>query len=199
MADTLVLSKPAVQYILQEEETELTPEELEVDTSKRSSYYTVVENLARAKRRIIAIRKFISMYDGPGYQFRRKLYERYLTHMSATGLKAAGARVGFQIHPEARAPPPYMSMFNKFYLHRHLFLTGKGYIGTGPWTIEKGDVIMLVPGASVPYIFRSKEGGTWTLVGEAYCHGMMGGTNMRGDDVPGIDPNTLSFNTITVL
>lgn len=205
MADTLVLTRPAIQYILHsQDDLVLTPEELEVNTDERlwlraTATYSIPENLARAKHRINTIRKFLAMYDGPEYGIREKLEERLNVHLSATGLKAAGAKVGVKINSEAWAPSPYLAMFDNFYLHRHFFITEQGYMGTGPWTVAKGDVVMLVAGAPVPYIFRSNGDGTWKLVGEAYCHGMMGGIDSKNQAVPGLDLSKLNFETITVV
>ena len=94
-------------------------------------------------------------------------------------------------------------MFDKFYVHRHFFITKNGYMGTGPWTVAKGDAVMLVAGAAVPYIFRKKADECWELVGEAYCHGVMGGHEGLSEEstrpVPGLDLATLNFVPITVV
>jgi len=58
---------------------------------------------------------------------------------------------------------------------------------------------MLVAGATVPYIFRTRDDGYYELVGEAYCHGAMGGSNVKGDDVTGLDLSSLKFDMITVV
>jgi hypothetical protein len=50
-------------------------------------------------------------------------------------------------------------------------------LGTGVEAVRIGDLILLVASADVPYVLRpvvSKEH-TFTLVGEAYVHGIMGG------------------------
>lgn len=61
-------------------------------------------------------------------------------------------------------------------------------MGSGPWSAQEDDVVMLVAGASVPYIFRpvDKEETSWILVGEAYCHGVMAGDDILGNQVPAL-------------
>ncbi|KAI1264889.1 heterokaryon incompatibility protein-domain-containing protein [Xylariaceae sp. FL1019] len=52
------------------------------------------------------------------------------------------------------------------------------YLGLGPAVAQDGDVVMLVAGTHVPYVFRKQEGARddgWLLVGEAYVHGVMYG------------------------
>ena len=59
-------------------------------------------------------------------------------------------------------------------VNRRMLRTGKGYLGTGPAIAEEGDYIVLVQGARLPLVVRSREG-KWELVGDAYVHGAMGG------------------------
>jgi hypothetical protein len=61
-----------------------------------------------------------------------------------------------------------------FMANRRLLRTGKGYLGMGPAIAEEGDYIVLVQGARIPLVVRSREG-MWELVGDAYVHGVMGG------------------------
>lgn len=57
--------------------------------------------------------------------------------------------------------------------------------GIGPWQTEPGDLLVLVLGAEVPYIFRRKAMGVpLELNGEAYVHAAMDGEVMaNGYDV----------------
>jgi hypothetical protein len=59
-------------------------------------------------------------------------------------------------------------------VNRRVLRTGKGYLGIGPAIAEEGDYIVLMQGARVPLVVRSREG-MWELVGDAYVHGVMGG------------------------
>lgn len=58
-----------------------------------------------------------------------------------------------------------------------------GYIGMGPGGTRLGDVVVLFPGAHVPYVLRPRPDsgrGHFELVGEAYCHGIMDGEAAGG-------------------
>ncbi|KAF2228724.1 hypothetical protein EV356DRAFT_435862, partial [Viridothelium virens] len=63
---------------------------------------------------------------------------------------------------------------------RRVFTSEKGYLGTGVEDVRAGDLVVLVEGACVPYILRPVAGreGTFSLVGEAYVHGMMDGESL---------------------
>ncbi|XXH05510.1 hypothetical protein Hte_011940 [Hypoxylon texense] len=80
---------------------------------------------------------------------------------------------------------------------RKLYLTDGGLVGLGPTDLARGDVVVIIPGGSVPHIVRpsmssaaqgpdvglGKTGSAdqvlnCTYVGEAYCHGAMDGELM---------------------
>ncbi|KAF8146506.1 heterokaryon incompatibility protein-domain-containing protein [Mycena galopus ATCC 62051] len=178
--------KPAFQFILGDNDLPLTDKECAVDvlaiTLKK--YASAVENSALGKHRINTMRRFVSMYDGPKYCLKEKLQERLVAYRFQA---ISGSRSYGLIRPEVMDPPPYTNRFDHLYLHRCLFITDNGFMGIGPWTTlgqdkvkgnEQRDVVMLVAGAPVPYIFRRKTDGCYKLVGEVYCHGAMGGTNL---------------------
>ncbi|KAH7063601.1 heterokaryon incompatibility protein-domain-containing protein [Macrophomina phaseolina] len=59
---------------------------------------------------------------------------------------------------------------------RRLYRTTQGFLGLGPDSIKKGDIVCMIQGGRVPYILRKhavRSG--WKLVGEAYLHGFMHG------------------------
>ncbi|RYP21724.1 hypothetical protein DL765_002080 [Monosporascus sp. GIB2] len=62
---------------------------------------------------------------------------------------------------------------------RRSFLGAAGFVGVGPLGVRAGDVICVFYGGSFPYILREVESGvtwgTYELVGEAYCDGIMDG------------------------
>lgn len=89
---------------------------------------------------------------------------------------------------------------------RCFIITEDGHVGLGPWIVKEGDVLCLIPGAKVPYVFREVSGvdsdaGTggendnvlkkYRLVGEAFLQGLMRGevfnvierTGQRHEDV----------------
>jgi hypothetical protein len=81
------------------------------------------------------------------------------------------------------------SLFGSEYFPRKLCVLGNGYLGVVPKNAKVGDVVCVVLGAQVPFVFRrvkrgetgekgeSGEGGeiSYRLVGECYVHGMMDG------------------------
>lgn len=57
-----------------------------------------------------------------------------------------------------------------------LYLTKQGYMGMGPSEMEAGDVVVVFPGARIPFVLRpTAEDNTFTYVGDAYCDGIMDG------------------------
>ncbi|KAK3485259.1 uncharacterized protein B0T23DRAFT_389984 [Neurospora hispaniola] len=57
-----------------------------------------------------------------------------------------------------------------------LYLTKEGYMGMGPSNTQPGDVVVVFPGARVPFVLRpTDEDNTFTYVGDAYCDGIMDG------------------------
>jgi hypothetical protein len=58
---------------------------------------------------------------------------------------------------------------------RRPFLSEKGYVGLAPLHVQAGDVIVLFVKAKFPYVLRDSGNGTYSLVGEAYVHGIMYG------------------------
>jgi hypothetical protein len=79
----------------------------------------------------------------------------------------------------------YMNMARSMHRSRP-FISATGYVGLCPSETQKEDTIFVPWGGHVPYIIRPKRGKLqtrqavseeqqWTLVGEAYVHGIMHG------------------------
>lgn len=136
--------------------------------------------------KIHTIRKFLASFDSPAYGLRDAIKMR---HERFKGM----SRIDLEVEQKlwTAKDPLFEDVFEKFYADRRMFCTEKCYLGTAPWTVLEGDVVMLVAGASVPYVFRPSEKikGGWELVGEAYCHGFMfgEGTKLEGIDFHMID------------
>lgn len=62
----------------------------------------------------------------------------------------------------------------KFCLGRRFLITKSGFIGLAPPLAVPGDIVVILLGAPVPHVLRRKDG-YYTLVGECYVHGVMGG------------------------
>jgi hypothetical protein len=74
---------------------------------------------------------------------------------------------------------------------RRLFVTQRGFIGTGPLMMKVSDEIYLISGVPVPLILRpTEEPGTFRLVGPALIHGVMNG-QLWMEDGTGLDTITL--------
>ncbi|KAH6645585.1 heterokaryon incompatibility protein-domain-containing protein [Truncatella angustata] len=64
---------------------------------------------------------------------------------------------------------------------RKLYMTEDGYVGVGPENMKEGDFVVILHGATVPYVlspevpFRSAKDMIWAYIGEAYCDGVMEG------------------------
>jgi hypothetical protein len=61
---------------------------------------------------------------------------------------------------------------------RRLVATASGRIGLAPAGAREGDVVAVLVGCSVPIVLR-KSGEGWSVVGECYLHGVMGGEVVR--------------------
>lgn len=69
---------------------------------------------------------------------------------------------------------------------RRAFCTSKGYLGLGPRHLQPGDHVVIVHGSTVPFILRSIEENKFTLIGEAYVHGIMDGEGMTEGKQPDV-------------
>lgn len=73
-------------------------------------------------------------------------------------------------------PGPYLVDLYKNMDHenRTVSRTEKGYLGMGPPAAEKGDLVFVLPGCTVPFVLRKIESG-YRVIGECYTHGIMDG------------------------
>lgn len=58
------------------------------------------------------------------------------------------------------------------------YLTRNGYLGMGPGHSQPGDKVFVFHGDTIPYVVRpvpEKGDGTYLLMGETYCDGIMDG------------------------
>ena len=69
-------------------------------------------------------------------------------------------------------------------LHSRLPLISKfGFVGLAPWHVKPGDLICIFLGGKVPYVIWQlhDRSNAYTLIGEAYIHGIMFGEFMIGE------------------
>ena len=67
----------------------------------------------------------------------------------------------------------YVGIIRRLHTRRP-FISMSGFVGLAPTRLQKGDVICIFLGGSLPYIVRRQNRG-YTLIGEAYVHGIMYG------------------------
>ncbi|KAF5723294.1 het-domain-containing protein [Fusarium mundagurra] len=71
---------------------------------------------------------------------------------------------------------------------RGLFVTDKGRLGWGLLSTRAGDEVWILEGCRVPCLLRPRGDGGYSLVGEAYVHGIMHGEALEGLDVKDLNP-----------
>lgn len=82
---------------------------------------------------------------------------------------------------------PYGRRLTLTMVARRIFRTDNGLLGLGPQSLRPGDHIFVLLGARVPFVLRPLDlpgdgSSYYTLVGEAYVHGIMQGEALdRGD------------------
>ncbi|KAH7134441.1 heterokaryon incompatibility protein-domain-containing protein [Dactylonectria macrodidyma] len=66
-------------------------------------------------------------------------------------------------------------------LHKNcqIFVTSQGYMGLGPAEMKFGDKVVVLFGFQSPYIIRPQGDLSFSLVGEAFVHGIMDGEFLR--------------------
>ncbi|RSL71752.1 hypothetical protein CEP53_001376 [Fusarium sp. AF-6] len=61
--------------------------------------------------------------------------------------------------------------------------TDMGLTGYVPMRAKKGDLVVILYGADVPFVVRKEAGGRYSLVGECYMHGIMYGEALRISEI----------------
>ncbi|KAI1073928.1 HET-domain-containing protein [Whalleya microplaca] len=72
-------------------------------------------------------------------------------------------------------------------LGRLPFITSKGHLGLSQEYIRKGDHVVIIRGAQVPYILRQKPRRAYRLVSEAYVDGIMDGEVAQDSNFTKVD------------
>jgi hypothetical protein len=100
----------------------------------------------------------------------------------------SGLRTGQkESHPMITADShQYVKSFGMTVTGRSFIVTEDRLMGLAPGTTRVGDVVMIIAGASTPFVLRSRAGKDegarrFALVGEAYVHGVMGGEAVELD------------------
>jgi hypothetical protein len=66
---------------------------------------------------------------------------------------------------------------------RRPFITSSGWVGLCPSHLAAGDEVCIFFGGKTPYVVRPEEDNTYSLIGEAYVHGIMYGEFLKGNPV----------------
>lgn len=69
----------------------------------------------------------------------------------------------------------FQEQLNKVCHGRCFFVTERGHMGLGPAEMQKGDMVAVLLGGSVPFVLHAEDEGQFSLVGESYVHGFMHG------------------------
>ncbi|KAH6900627.1 heterokaryon incompatibility protein [Thelonectria olida] len=76
---------------------------------------------------------------------------------------------------------------------QRIYLTDKGYIGTGPRGMKPGDVVVVLFGMTCPIVLRKHASSSgqdgWSYLGAAYCYGVMNGEVLQ-------DGKEVTFNLV---
>jgi len=64
-------------------------------------------------------------------------------------------------------------------VRKRFFVSRKGYVGWVDDGARSGDIICVLDGATVPYVLRTQDDGSYKLVGECYLYGVMEGQVLR--------------------
>lgn len=90
-----------------------------------------------------------------------------------------------------QAAVEFQYSLRKCMMWRRFFTTAAGQIGTGPKELKNGDLLVVLPGSTVPFALR-KKGENYTMVGQVYVHGAMHGEVLEKDFGP--SPQWMTFN-----
>ncbi len=74
------------------------------------------------------------------------------------------------------------SRLNRISTGRAIFRTEESYLGNGPQAVLPGDQVWIVAGAATPLVLRPRENGRFSMIGEAYVHGIMKGEAFERED-----------------
>ncbi|KAI1120861.1 heterokaryon incompatibility protein-domain-containing protein [Nemania abortiva] len=69
--------------------------------------------------------------------------------------------------------------FDRAYMGRRIFRTTGNHWGISSESLKEDDHVCVLSGADTPYVLRKSSGG-WSVIGEAYVHGIMHGEAAHG-------------------
>ncbi|KAK3722218.1 hypothetical protein LTR37_002651 [Vermiconidia calcicola] len=129
----------------------------------RSSTYPTGEDVEQAFARTITLDRVPE--SGCSYSdVFQKYVEQFDTRTSATKPQEGGLFSNtYDFHEGVR----YTC------IKRTFFVTGNGFFGVGPYHLRPGDHVAILDGGLIPFTIRKAAGKSFSLVGDAYIHGML--------------------------
>lgn len=121
--------------------------------------------------------------------FSEKLYPPNTSLLSMTAINALCTDVSNAHDPDFKISYDFGRYLTNSQLTlegRSLFVSAEGYIGLCTSFAEPGDRVMLVVGCRYPLVMRPRPNGTYSLVGVAFCYGIMHGEPFLGQLPPGV-------------
>jgi Heterokaryon incompatibility protein (HET) len=103
------------------------------------------------------------VYESPRWEELEGINSTALPASDFTGGLSQGISVAFRDAFDSKLGlvleilEPFGTSWEANYSGKRIFLTAKGYLGTGPASTHEGDTVMLIDGSYVPYIFRDAE------------------------------------------
>ncbi|KAJ9650752.1 hypothetical protein H2198_009945 [Neophaeococcomyces mojaviensis] len=158
----LFLDKPA---LVQDVEKKVLEPDFQLDPVKKEQMLAAVKYIRDSERGLMEILLPTLEYV---------LCERAKDHDDAS----------VRLYLERFTPSMFLNLAGNRSVGRRAFRTSKGYIGLGPQNLQLGDHVVIVHGSTVPFILRKIEKDKFTLIGEAYVHGIMYGEGMTNETKP---------------
>jgi hypothetical protein len=85
--------------------------------------------------------------------------------------------------PELRQKSwPFETVMQDVHRGRRFGITACGHVGVFPGETRNGDFIVLLPGATMPFVLRKSGDDKYILVGDCYLHGVMEGELIHLDE-----------------
>lgn len=108
----------------------------------------------------------------PGFPRSREI-SNYLVEFDSQGIKSLDAICAAML--------PFDVSF-AYLVNLRLFRTARGFLGLGPLSLQHGDEVWILPGATVPIVLRkASEINRYRVVGDSYVHGFMHGEALSRD------------------
>ncbi|KAF2678005.1 hypothetical protein K458DRAFT_377328 [Lentithecium fluviatile CBS 122367] len=125
---------------------------------------------------------------GPEGQFPPRWYRRACSHcLSDKNVMTTNADLDTQKTPSSNIMAKFLTRVKSVVFNRQFFAGGspeRPLFGLAPKRAEKGDLVCVLAGCTVPVILRKRKGPDgschFELIGEAYVHGNMDGEAMSG-------------------